>query len=202
MSLACTLRVSGRQWNVTARECVRVSSHRLVSDQIMTKFKLAGSGVVVTFEADEVAVLRDLSRQITQVLDGGVPDHGSDAVRDRLFPRAYVDPTEDRAERDFQSVVHEDLVRAKAHAIEALISGLDTGRDRRGRLDVSLSDKDVQQWVGALNDVRLALGVTLGVTEDHDEVADDDPQASGFELYHWLTYVQSTLVEVLIAGLS
>lgn len=168
----------------------------------MTKFKAASSGVVVTFEADEVAVLRDLSRQITHVLDGGVPDHGSDAVRDRLFPRAYVDPTEDRAERDFQSVVHEDLVRAKAHAIEALISGLDTGRDRRGRLEVALSEKDVEQWVGALNDVRLALGVTLGVTEDHDEVADDDPEAPGFGLYHWLTYLQSALIDILMPGLE
>ena len=166
------------------------------------KFKAAGSGVVVSFEADEVAVLRDLSRQITQVLDGGVPDHGSDAVRDRLFPRAYVDPTEDRAERDFQSVVHEDLVRAKAHAIEALVQGLDTGRDRRGRLDVALSDNDVELWVGALNDVRLALGVTLGVTEDRDEVGADDPQASGFGLYDWLTYLQGTLVDVLITGLN
>ncbi len=166
------------------------------------KFKAAGSGVVVSFEADEVAVLRDLSRQITQVLDGGVPDHGSDAVRDRLFPRAYVDPTEDRAERDFQSVVHEDLVRAKAHAIEALVQGLDTGRDRRGRLDVALSDKDVELWVGALNDVRLALGVTLGVTEDRDEVGADDLQASGFGLYDWLTYLQGTLVDVLITGLN
>lgn len=168
----------------------------------MTKFKAAGSGVVVSFEGDEVAVLRDLSHQITQVLDGGVPDHGSDAVRDRLFPRAYVDPTEDRAERDFQSVVHEDLVRAKSHAIESLISGLDTGRDRRGRLEVALSSKDVEQWVGALNDVRLALGVTLGVTEDRDEVGDDDPQASGFGLYDWLTYLQGALVDVLIAGLN
>ena len=168
----------------------------------MTKFKVAGSGVVVTFVAVEVALLRDLLRQITQVLDGGVPDHGSDAVRDRLFPRAYVDPTEDRAERDFQSVVHEDLVRAKAHAIESLVQGLDTGRDRRGRLDVALSEKGVEQWVGALNDVRLALGVTLGVTEDRDEVDDDDPQASGFGLYHWLTYLQSTLIDILMPGLE
>ena len=168
----------------------------------MTKFKAAGSGVVVSFEADEVAVLRDLSRQITQVLDGGVPDHGSDAVRDRLFPRAYVDPTEDRAERDFQSVVHEDLVRAKAHAIEVLVQGLDTGRDRRSRLDVALSDKDVELWVSALNDVRLALGVTLGVTEDRDEAGADDPQADAFGLYDWLTYLQGTLVDVLITGLN
>lgn len=168
----------------------------------MTKFKPSGAGVVVTFEPGEVAVLRDLSRQITQVLDGGVPVHGSDAVRDRLFPRAYVDPTEDRAERDFQSVVHEDLVRAKADAVSMLLTGLDGGRDRRGRLEVQLMPPVIEQWVGALNDVRLALGVTLGVTEDRDEVDDDDPQAASFALYDWLTYLQGTLVDFLMGGLG
>lgn len=168
----------------------------------MTRFKPSGAGVTVTFEPDEVMVLRDLSRQITQVLDGGVPNHGSDAVRDRLFPRAYVDPTEDRAERDFQSVVHEDLVRAKSEAVAALINGLDDGRDRRGRIEVVLSLPAIEQWVGALNDVRLALGVTLGVTQDREEVDDDDPQASAFGLYDWLTYVQGALVDVLMGGLE
>jgi Domain of unknown function (DUF2017). len=168
----------------------------------VTRFKPSSVGVTVTFEPDEVTVLRDLSRQITQVLDGGVPDHGSDAVRDRLFPRAYVDPTEDRAERDFQSVVHQDLVRAKSEAVSALINGLDDGRDRRGRIEVVLRPPAIEQWVGALNDVRLALGVTLGVTEDRDEVDADDPQAPAFGLYDWLTYVQGTLVDVLMGGLG
>lgn len=168
----------------------------------MTRFKSSGAGVTVTFEAAEVTVLRDLSRQITQVLHGGVPDHGSDAVRDRLFPRAYVDPTEDRAERDFQSVVHEDLVRAKSEAVAELLNALDDGRDRRGRIEVLLSPPAIEQWVGALNDVRLALGVTLGVTEDRDEVDDDDPQAPAFGLYDWLTYLQGTLVGILMGELE
>ena len=168
----------------------------------MTGFKPSGAGVMVTFEPDEVTVLRDLARQIRQVLDGGVPDHGSDAVRDRLFPRAYVDPTEDRAERDFQSVVHEDLVRVKSEAVTALVSGLDDGRDRRGRIEVVLAPPAIEQWVGALNDVRLALGVTLGVTEDRDEVDDGDRQAPAFDLYDWLTYLQGALVDVLMGGLE
>ena len=168
----------------------------------MTRFKPSGAGVVVAFEPGEVAVLRDLSRQIVQVLEGGVPIHGSDAVRDRLFPRAYVDPTEDRAERDFQSVVHEDLVRAKSDAVSALLTGLDDGRDRRGRLEVQLMPPVIEQWVGALNDVRLALGVSLGVTEDREAVDDDDPQASAFGLYDWLTYLQGALVDVLMGGLA
>ena len=168
----------------------------------MTRFKPSREGLVVTFERDEVAVLRDLSGQLRETLGGGVPDHGTDAVRDRLFPRAYVDPTEDRAEREFQSVVHEDLVRAKSDALATLTRGLDGGRDRRGRTEVMLASPALEQWIGAFNDVRLALGVTLGVTEEMEDVADDDPRAMAFSLYHWLTYVQGTLVEFMIVDPS
>jgi hypothetical protein len=44
----------------------------------------------------------------------------------------------------------------------------------------------------------------LGVTEDDDtEVAlpDDDPRAAGMATYHWLTWVQGSLVEVLLEGI-
>ena len=172
----------------------------------MTRLKATASGVAVTFESAEVAALRDLARQLAEVLGGGVPDHGTDAVRDRLFPRAYVDPTEDRAEDDFQSVVHDDLVQGKSDAIRALVAALDAGRERRGRVEVVLASAALEQWVGAMNDVRLALGVTLGVTEDSsDDVdvrSDDDPRSLGLAMYDWLTYLQGALVDVLLADLG
>jgi Domain of unknown function (DUF2017) len=157
-------------------------------------------GATVRFEGIEVAALRDLTAQVAQVLGGGVPEHGTDPIRDRLFPRAYVDPTEDRAETDFQSVVHEDLVRAKADAVAGLLVMLGASTDRRDRLTLELDRSGVEQWVGALNDVRLTIGVVLGVTEDDDgdELPPDDPRAAGMATYHWLTWVQGTLVEVLM----
>ena len=41
---------------------------------------------------------------------------------------------------------------------------LDTLPERGGR--ISLSEPQAQVWLRALNDIRLALGVRLGVTED------------------------------------
>ena len=160
-------------------------------------------GATVRFEGIEVAALRDLAAQVAQVLGGGVPEHGTDPVRDRLFPRAYVDPTEDRAETDFQSVVHEDLVRAKADAVAGLLVKLGGSTDRRDRLTLELDRAGIEQWVGALNDVRLTVGVVLGVTEDDDgeDLPPDDPRAAGMATYHWLTWVQGTLVEVLMGGM-
>jgi len=163
-----------------------------------------GGGATVRLERVEIEALRDLASQVDGLFAGGVPEHGADPVRDRLFPRAYVDPTEDRAEDDFQSIVHEDLVQAKSEAVAALLADLDASADGRGRVTLVLDPPALEHWVGALNDVRLTLGVVLGVTEDDDtEVAlpDDDPRAAGMATYHWLTWVQGSLVEVLLEGI-
>jgi hypothetical protein len=163
-----------------------------------------GGGATVRLEAVEIDALRDLAGQVEQLFAGGVPEHGVDPIRDRLFPRAYVDPTEDRAEDDFQSVVHEDLVRAKSEAVAALLADLDASADGRGRVTLRLEGEAIERWIGALNDVRLTLGVVLGVTEDDDTEAEppnDDPRAAGLATYQWLTWVQGSLVEILLGGM-
>jgi hypothetical protein len=169
----------------------------------MTKIARDGDAVVVRLEPEEIAALRDLAGQVQTILDGGVPEYGTDPVRDRLFPRAYLDPTEDRAESEFQSVVHEELVVAKAGAVTSFLADLDATTDRKGRVSVTLEPEGLTQWVDALNDVRLAIGVVIGVTEDDDESTLDprDPRATGFATYHWLTWLQGSLVEVLLEGL-
>jgi hypothetical protein len=159
-------------------------------------------GVTVRFEEVEIGALRDLVTQVDQLYAGGVPEHGADPIRDRLFPRAYVDPTEDVAETEFQSLVHEDLVRAKSDALAGLLDDLDAATDRKGRVTLELHGEELERWVGALNDVRLTLGVVLGVTEDEDDrdVPPDDPRAAGLATYDWLTWLQGTLVELLMEG--
>jgi len=53
-------------------------------------------------------------------------------------------------------------------------------------------------WLAALNDVRLALGTALDVTDDMpDELPEDDPRAPHLGVYHWLTWVQESLVQAL-----
>jgi hypothetical protein len=160
----------------------------------VTKLAAHRDGIRITFEPDEVEALRDLAGQLEGLLSGGVPTYGTDPIRDRLFPRAYVDPTEDRAESDFQSVVHDELVRAKSEALAALVDDL----DGEGRIAVELDETQIEQWVAALNDVRLAVGTAIGVTEDDVDLADDDPRAFGFATYDWLTWLQGSLVEALL----
>ena len=66
--------------------------------------------------------------------------------------------------------------------------------------DVKLTLEQADAWLSALNDVRLALGTALDVSEDMpDELAPDDPRAGHLGVYHWLTYVQDGLVQSRMA---
>lgn len=113
----------------------------------------------------------------------------------RLFPDAYLDDLDAAAE--FRRFTERSLRDTKlSHARTAL----DTLR--RSGEKVTLSADEAGAWLGALNDVRLALGTRLGVTEEGlEELAslpDDDPRAATYHVYDWLTYLQETLVRAVM----
>lgn len=63
---------------------------------------------------------------------------------------------------------------------------------------ITLTPEQADAWLMGLNDVRLALGTTLGIDADTPEVLDeDDPRAPHLDVYHWLTWMQDSLVQVL-----
>jgi hypothetical protein len=165
-----------------------------------------GDRLVLTLHPAEVETLRDLGRQLETLLDepddaDSGPERGQDPVRDRLFPRAFLDPTADEEERDWQSAVHGDLVKQKSEAVEALMASLDVDLPEGDRfVEVALPPEIAEQWAAALNDVRLALGVVLEVTEDEIQLAPGDPRAPGLELYQWLTVMQGVLIDALLGG--
>ncbi|MGZ8752417.1 MAG: DUF2017 family protein [Acidimicrobiia bacterium] len=166
----------------------------------MASVKKRRKGVVLELTPDEVALLQALPAQLAPVLEGGpTASEGTDPVRDRLFPRAYLDPTEEKAEQNWQDMVHADLVKEKAAALTVLAESLenvaDSGRDAK----LSLDRDEVEAWLSALNDARLALGVTLEITEEHDPSRLDpgDPAAQPFFIYDWLTMLQGTILEAM-----
>lgn len=63
---------------------------------------------------------------------------------------------------------------------------------------VSLDEDTAGSWLAALNDVRLAMGALIGVTEDMPEqLPADDPRSGQLNVYHWLTWMQDSLLRVL-----
>lgn len=161
-------------------------------------------------------MLRDLSSQVAELVSGtaeggdpretgafdveeelGITEETStpdDPVLARLLPDAYrEDP---RAAGEFRRYTERDLRDGKAAAARTV---LDTLPEQGGR--VTLSEDQAQTWLRALNDIRLALGVRLEVTEEvHEELArmdPEDPRYGPLTIYDWLTAVQESLVVAL-----
>lgn len=187
-----------------------------------------GGGASATFVASQAGIIRSLVSQIAELVGGepgpgepgpgepglGEPGPGDPSMDDlarllgqtgpatppddpvlaRLLPDAYADDAE--AAGDFRRFTEQELRDGKAAAARTVLATLpeDGGRIR-------LSDEEGQVWLRALNDVRLALGVRLSITEDFDARAADldpaDPRSAYMWIYDWLTFLQETLVRAL-----
>jgi hypothetical protein len=133
--------------------------------------------------------------ELDSLLDSGGPTSPpEDPVLARLFPDAYGDDPE--AAGDFRRYTEPGLRSGKVEAARTVLATLP---DEGGR--IRLSAGDAEAWLRALNDVRLALGVLLGITEDYErELADvtgTDPRSAYLQVYDWLTFLQETLVRSL-----
>jgi hypothetical protein len=120
-----------------------------------------------------------------------VPD---DPVLARLLPDAYSDDPEASAE--FRRYTEETLRAEKISSAQAVLASLPAGGG-----DVVLSEPECQHWLKALNDVRLALGVRLGITDENEDLTEnlsaDDPRSAYIWVYQWLAYLQDSLIESL-----
>ena len=140
---------------------------------------------------DEIAALEALLHASPAGQTPAAPD---DPVLARLLPDGYRDDPE--AAGEFRKYTEPALRSAKQQVAQQV---LDTLPDAGGR--IHLTQEQAMAWLKALNDVRLALGIRLGVTEDFEEqwgrLTQDDPQWAAFEVYAWLGAVQESLVQAL-----
>ena len=134
-------------------------------------------------------------RELAAMLGAGGPTSPpDDPVLARLFPDAYRD--DETAAGEFRKYTEQGLRSGKLAAAHTVLATLP---ERGGR--VRLAADDAQAWLRALNDVRLALGTRLGITEDYEDEMGQagwaDPRAAYLEVYHWLGYLQDSLVQAL-----
>ena len=176
-------------------------------------FKRHGDHSYIAHFADsEKEVLLNLCEQIIELLAERV-DHGhedplaamvgitshdsppEDEVLHRLLPNAYADAVDASEFRRYT----ESTLRTKkqAHAISMRIhlKSADDGI-------VDLDHDNANAWLGAINDIRLALGVRLKVengSREHLEIlAPDDPLRGVYSVYTWLGWLQESLLSALI----
>ena len=143
-------------------------------------------GVIrLTLEPFEAELLRTLLDELEELVEVMAADH---AATQRLFPAGHRDDADAAAE--FRELTEQSL--------------RDDRRQRYGRMRTELAagsgvievtDETSQMWLAVLNDMRLALGTRLGVSEEEPvELAPEDPDAGAQAVYHWLTALQDSLV--------
>lgn len=129
-----------------------------------------------TLEDFEVELLRTLVTSLAEVLAGRDP---RDAAVQRLFPTTVIG--DDEADAELRGLIHDDLAGVKRAGLDALEELLDRGT-RKGSLHrIELSADDTLLVLGVLNDLRLAIGARVGITDlDRDDV--DPDSALGYRL--------------------
>ncbi len=177
----------------------------------MSAVATPSGGVVLRLTGDDVELLTawvgELARLVapdrTEPADPIAAMVGLDATRDRpddpalqrLFPDGYRE--DEAASADFRRYTEHDLRQAKAQRAEVVLESLS---GRSGATELVLDAEQSRAWLGSLNDLRLVLGTRLGITDEEaaeEWPDDDDPRAPAMVAYHWLTYLQGTLVEAM-----
>ncbi|MFE1440054.1 DUF2017 domain-containing protein [Streptomyces sp. NPDC058739] len=193
---------------------------------------LPGGGAAVALDDAEISIIRSLAVQLLELIGPGpaedAPDDPlaelfaegpseppSDPVLRRLFPDAYSDPekapgspreAEERQARsaEFRRYTENDLRagrRDNALAVIASLNALTPAGD--GGAVLKVSPEQSQQWLGTLNDLRLAIATRLEITDEEDiellyRLPDEDRRKPLAMAYLWLGTLQETLVATLM----
>jgi hypothetical protein len=193
---------------------------------------LPGGGAAVALDEVEISIIRSLAVQLLELIGPGAAENApddplaelfaegpseppTDPVLQRLFPDAYSGPdveadSPEQAEEqrayssEFRRFTENDLRAAKRENALVVIRSLDsltTAGDGGGVL--KLSAEESEQWLRALNDLRLAIGSRLDVVDEEDtdllyRLPDEDPRKPMVMAYLWLGGLQESLVETLM----
>ncbi|RRO15695.1 DUF2017 domain-containing protein [Saccharopolyspora rhizosphaerae] len=154
---------------------------------------------MLTARADEAP--EDELAQLTGIRTGPTTPP-EDRVVARLLPDFYrrdpvtgdTDEEETDAAGAMRSLHEPELLEAKTAAAQLV---LETCPPMGGK--VKLTSEQADNWLTALNDVRLALGTALDVEDDMpDELPEDDLRREHLGVYQWLTWVQDSLVGAVL----
>jgi Domain of unknown function (DUF2017) len=184
---------------------------------LAASFRRVPGGAAAHFEEAQAGVIRSLVSQIAELVSAdstaaelaetgaddaveaelGLSSHAEppeDPVLARLLPDGYRD--DPGASAEFRRYTEESLRSGKVASAQTVLASLPANGG-----EVLLSEPECQQWLRALNDVRLALSVRLGITDENEDLSEhltaDDPRSAYVWVYQWLAYLQDSLIEAL-----
>ena len=192
-------------------------------------------GAAVALDEIEISIIRSLAVQLLELVGPppvgseqddplaelfteGPSEPPADPVLQRLFPDAYGDPDQPddgsaqaEQQRDYSSefrrFTENDLRARKREDALTVVRCLDALTPvGDGGAVLRLTVEQSRQWLGALNDLRLAIGARLDVSDDDADsdtselyrLPDSDPRKPMVMAYLWLGALQESLVGTLM----
>jgi hypothetical protein len=181
-------------------------------------FSYGRRGISGRFEDAERELLRGLFRDVVALLEpderpdedplaalvGITPNAAEpeDPALRRLLPNISKDDAE--ASLEFRRLTERSLRESKAGSLRAASMGLESR-------DVLLDAAAAEHWATALTDVRLVLAERLEIRSEEDaekvhaitdwsDVGDDDVDAYLALVYNFVTWLQTTLIDAMMAA--
>jgi hypothetical protein len=153
-------------------------------------FERAEGGLQLTIDDHSRSVLVQLLGELRHELvrAKSTSDNELASHMKRLFPTAY--HNDERRNQEYRRFTHADLADSHVAAIDDTLSLLTPQR--------VFNQGDLEQFVRAINAMRLVLGTILDVSEDEaDDVGEDDPTAAQREVYEYLGWLLHTALQYL-----
>jgi Domain of unknown function (DUF2017) len=157
-------------------------------------FRFRHGDVVARLDPAEASVVGLLLDQLEMLLVADADDVAGDPVMARLLPEGHRGDPEAAAE--YRELTESSLRSGKTDDLALMRATLPEGGG-----DVRLDPDQAAAWLRSTNDLRLALGTRLGITDETEppeEFADDEDQQ--LAVYYWLTALQGSLIDALAAG--
>jgi hypothetical protein len=157
-------------------------------------FRFRNGDVVARLDPAEAGIVGLLLDQLEQLLAADADDVAGDPVMARLLPDGHRSDPELAA--DYRELTESSLRSGKSDDLATVRATLPDGGG-----EVRLDPDQAGAWLRTSNDLRLALGTRLDVTEDTeppDEIVDE--QGQQLAVYYWLTALQGSLVDALADG--
>lgn len=191
----------------------------------MTQFKSVNGLLTLKLRNDELHILINLVEQLLELLGEGHFKHHyqsddpfaqmmmqqmmnidepisapEDQVLQRLLPNAYSDP---EAQSEFRRYTEPRLRHMKqGHLLfvrDALVKPVE-GEAESAEIEIL----EPQQWLIAINDLRLAMATRLQINpssfEKYELMAENDPNKSLHAVYFWLGALQDSLLSNIYPG--
>jgi hypothetical protein len=158
----------------------------------VAQLREVAGGLLLVLDPDEVDLLLTLSASLLSRVNSRSAQPG-DPILARFAPTAS--RGDEAAAAELQDLLADGLMELRQDRLVSLRDDLTTWSSL-GAVERTLDRSEALRLIEVLNDLRLALGASVGIeTLQRAELAADDPRASTLGLMDHLGWMQGRLID-------